>query len=86
VNSLESSEYWWNHEPFAAPAGSASDCGTKKEGFEVIRTRGSHHFLQHHEGRATVVPVHAGETMGPGLLAKILRDCDLTRRQFQALL
>jgi predicted RNA binding protein YcfA (HicA-like mRNA interferase family) len=58
----------------------------KKEGFEVIRTRGSHHFLQHRDGRGTIVPVHAGETMGPGLLAKILRDCDLTRRQFQELL
>jgi len=28
------------------------------------------------------VPVHAGEIIGPGLLAKILRDCDLTREQF----
>jgi predicted RNA binding protein YcfA (HicA-like mRNA interferase family) len=25
-----------------------------------------------------VVPVHAGETLGPGLLKKILRDCKLT--------
>jgi hypothetical protein len=28
---------------------------------------------------------HAGETLGPGLLARILRDCDLTREQFDAL-
>jgi len=33
-----------------------------------------------------VVPVHAAETIGPGLLVKILRDCELTREQFQALL
>jgi predicted RNase H-like HicB family nuclease len=26
-----------------------------------------------------VVPVHAGETIGPGLLAAILRDCELER-------
>ena len=39
-------------------------------GFEVIRTRGSHRFLRHPDGRATVVPVHAGETIGAGLLAE----------------
>ena len=46
-------------------------------GFEVIRVRGSHHFLRHEDGRVTVVPVHASETIGPGLLSKILRDCKL---------
>ena len=50
----------------------------KRLGFETIRTRGSHHYLQHPDGRATVVPVHAGEDIGRGLLAKILRDTDLT--------
>lgn len=58
----------------------------KKAGFEVIRVKGSHHFLRHQDGRSTVVPVHSGETIGPGLLAKILRDCDLNREQFQKLL
>ena len=48
-------------------------------GFQVIRTRGSHRFMRHPDGRATVVPVHAGETIGPGLLARILRDCDVSR-------
>ena len=55
-------------------------------GFSVIRVKGSHHFLRHGDGRATVVPVHAGETLGPGLMAKILRDCDLTREQFETFL
>jgi len=58
----------------------------KKAGFEVLRIKGSHHFLRHQDGRSTVVPVHSGETIGPGLLAKILRDCDLSREQFQKLL
>ena len=48
------------------------------KGFAVVRVKGSHHFLRHPDGRCTVVPVHAGETIGPGLLAKILRDCELT--------
>jgi predicted RNA binding protein YcfA (HicA-like mRNA interferase family) len=55
-------------------------------GFAVVRTRSSHHFLRHPDGRTTVVPVHAGETIGPGLLSKILRDCGLTREEFAALL
>lgn len=58
----------------------------KKAGFEVVRIKGSHHFLRHQDGRTTVVPVHAGETIGPGLLSKILRDCELTREQLQKLL
>ena len=58
----------------------------KKAGFQVMRSKGSHHFLRHQDGRTTVLPVHAGETIGPGLLSKILRDCDLTREELQALL
>ena len=58
----------------------------KKAGFEVVRIKGSHHFLRHTDGRTTVVPVHAGETIGPGLLSKILRDCELTRDEFLALI
>jgi predicted RNA binding protein YcfA (HicA-like mRNA interferase family) len=49
-----------------------------KAGFRVLRVKGSHHFLRHEDGRTTVVPTHSGETIGPGLLHKILRDCQLT--------
>jgi predicted RNA binding protein YcfA (HicA-like mRNA interferase family) len=52
-------------------------------GFEVVRTRGSHHFVKHPDGRSTVVPVHAGETIGRGLMAKIHRDVELTREELQ---
>ena len=58
----------------------------KKAGFEVVRVKGSHHRLRHAEGRVTVVPIHAGETMGPGLMASILRDVELTREEFLSLL
>ena len=57
----------------------------EKAGFVVVRTRSSHNFLRHPDGRTTLVPVHAGETLGPGLMSKILRDCDLTRDQFVSL-
>ena len=58
----------------------------ERGGFAVVRTRSSHHFLRHTDGRTTVVPVHAGETIGPGLMSKILRDCGLEREQFRTLL
>ena len=57
-----------------------------KIGFSVVRTRGSHRILQHPDGRVTVVPVHAGEAIGPGLLLKILADCELARDEFEKLL
>ena len=57
-----------------------------KAGFGVEKIKGSHHFLRHPDGRGTVLPAHAGETIGPGLLAAILRDCELDRDEFIALL
>jgi predicted RNA binding protein YcfA (HicA-like mRNA interferase family) len=50
----------------------------KQLGFSVLRIKGSHHFLRHQDGRSTVVPAHSGETIGPGLLRKILHDCQLS--------
>jgi predicted RNA binding protein YcfA (HicA-like mRNA interferase family) len=57
-----------------------------KCGFATIRRKGSHHFVRHEDGRSTVVPVHSGETLGPGLLHKILRDCQLSVESLQKLL
>ena len=53
----------------------------KRLGFDEIRVRGSHHYLRHPDGRSTVVAMHAGETIGPGLLSKILRDVEINREQ-----
>ena len=58
----------------------------QRAGFEITRSRGSHHFLRHPDGRVTTVPVHAGESIGPGLLSKILRDAKLSRSEFEELL
>ena len=54
----------------------------RRAGFGVVRIRGSHHFLQHADGRCTVVPVHAGEIIGPGLLNRILKDIEVSREDF----
>ncbi len=57
----------------------------KKLGFTVIRIKGSHHYLKHQDGRATVVPVHSNEDIGIGLLLKILRDIEITKEEFEKL-
>ena len=58
----------------------------QRAGFPIARVRGSHRFLRHADGRSTVIPAQSGETIGPGLTAKILRDCDLTAEQLTPLL
>ena len=58
----------------------------ERAGFTSVRIKGSHHRLAHRDGRKTVVPVHVGEAIGPGLLSRILRDCQLTRAELEALL
>jgi predicted RNA binding protein YcfA (HicA-like mRNA interferase family) len=40
----------------------------------VVRTRGSHRFLRHENGRVLVFAFHDRETIGPRMLAKILKD------------
>ena len=66
--------------------GAALPRALQRAGFKVIRTRGSHHVLRHEDGRTVVVPVHAAESIGPGLLGRILRDCDLSRDALRDLL
>jgi predicted RNA binding protein YcfA (HicA-like mRNA interferase family) len=55
-------------------------------GFQVLRQRGSHIYLKHPDGRATVVPVHKGESIGRGLVRKIMKDADLDQDDFLKLL
>jgi predicted RNA binding protein YcfA (HicA-like mRNA interferase family) len=46
-------------------------------GFVTVRQTGSHAFLKHPDGRATVVPIHPGEDIGRGLLRAILREAEI---------
>ncbi len=57
-----------------------------KVGFEIVRIKGSHHRIEHSDGRKTTIPVHGKETLGPGILLKILRDADMTRDDLLPLL
>lgn len=71
---------------YSSVTGKALISALKRAGFLVQRVKGSHHFVRHTDGRTTVVPVHSGESIGPGLLAKILRDVDLSREELEVLL
>jgi predicted RNA binding protein YcfA (HicA-like mRNA interferase family) len=71
---------------FPALSGKDLIAALRQGGFQIIRVRGSHHFVRHADGRSTVVPVHAGETIGTGLLGRILRDCKLSRDDLRKLL
>jgi predicted RNA binding protein YcfA (HicA-like mRNA interferase family) len=58
----------------------------EKEGFEIVRQKGSHLRLKHSDGRVVTVPVHPGQDIRRGLLRKILRDADITSHEFLDLL
>jgi predicted RNA binding protein YcfA (HicA-like mRNA interferase family) len=68
------------------PTGQEAVDALTRAGFRKMRQRGSHVFLKHPEGRATVVPIHSGEVLGPGIVSKILRDTELSRDEFYRLL
>jgi predicted RNA binding protein YcfA (HicA-like mRNA interferase family) len=50
----------------------------RRHGFEIDRQSGSHVILIRGDGRRVTVPVHAGKTLGKGLLRSIMSDADLT--------
>jgi predicted RNA binding protein YcfA (HicA-like mRNA interferase family) len=54
--------------------------------FKIVRKHGGHVVLKHPDGRFTVVPVHAGEEIGPGLLNKIIKDAGLSKEEFLKLI
>ena len=67
------------------PTGKELVRALERAGFVTERIRGSHHFLRHADGRATVVPLRA-RTLGLGLLRKILSDCGIMADQLSDLL
>lgn len=53
-----------------------------KMGFYEIRQKGSHIFFKHSDGRFTLVPHHGNEDVGKGLLRQILREIDVSPKEF----
>lgn len=51
-------------------------------GFKVIRSKGSHVFYRHTNGRTTTLPNHKGRDLSRPLIREILREIELTPEQF----
>lgn len=58
----------------------------KELGFQAKRQKGSHVFFQHPDGRTTLVSMHSGEDIGPGLLRRVLREIEMSPEDFLKLL
>jgi predicted RNA binding protein YcfA (HicA-like mRNA interferase family) len=54
----------------------------KKWGFEVARVEGSHHIMEHPDGRGTTVPVHTRD-VAKGTMGNIMQDTGLTAEQLR---
>ncbi len=51
----------------------------------MINSKGSHVRFKHKDGRRTVVPIHANEKLGCGLLRQILNQIDISREKYEEL-
>jgi len=51
-------------------------------GFENVRSRGSHFFYRHADGRTTTLPNHKGRDLSRSLIREIIREIELTPEQF----
>ena len=68
-----------------SPAGLVRALG--KQGWVVVVQKGSHAQLKHpSRGGRVTVPLHAGETIGPGLLRSILSQAGVTVEELRAVL
>jgi predicted RNA binding protein YcfA (HicA-like mRNA interferase family) len=54
----------------------------RRQGFELVRISGSHHYLER-QGFKTSVPVHGNQTLKIGTLRGILRDVQMSPAEFR---
>jgi predicted RNA binding protein YcfA (HicA-like mRNA interferase family) len=57
-----------------------------RQGFCVIRQKGSHVILINEQKTRIVVPVHPGKDLKPGLVRAIIREAGISREEFLKLL
>ena len=66
------------------PTGQEMVSFLQRQGFTLIRVRGSHHFMERVPHR-TSVPVHGSRTLKIGTLRSILRDVGISPSEFERL-
>ncbi|HLC93266.1 MAG TPA: type II toxin-antitoxin system HicA family toxin [archaeon] len=57
----------------------------EKIGFLRVHQVGSHVRYIHPDGRKTVVPVHGNEDIGIGILLEILKQAEISRKDYEKL-
>ncbi|MCW4024693.1 MAG: type II toxin-antitoxin system HicA family toxin [Candidatus Bathyarchaeota archaeon] len=58
----------------------------EKEGFKVIRQKGSHVILINDQKTRVVIPMHPGKDVKPGLSRAMLKEAGISRERFLKLL
>jgi predicted RNA binding protein YcfA (HicA-like mRNA interferase family) len=59
----------------------------RRLGWEIVVQKGAHAQLKHpSRGGRVTVPLHAGETIGPGLLRSVLSQAGVTVEELRAVL
>jgi len=58
----------------------------EKEGFKVIRQKGSHVIMINSRKTRIVIPVHPRKDIKPGLVRAILREAGISREKFLKIL
>jgi len=58
----------------------------ERQGFKVIRQKGSHIILINDEKNRIVIPMHPGKDLKPGLTRAILREAGISREKFLKIL
>jgi len=56
----------------------------ERQNFIKVRQSGSHAIFRHLDGRWTSIPIHQ-KTVGKGLLRKIIRDIQISPKEFKKL-
>ena len=51
----------------------------EKVGFQPVRQKGSHLFLEHLDGITTVLPIYSNKDLIVNLITKILKDAGISR-------
>jgi predicted RNA binding protein YcfA (HicA-like mRNA interferase family) len=64
------------------PSGKEMVSFLRRNGFELVRISGSHHYLKRQQLR-TSVPVHGNQALKIGTLRGILRDVQMSPAEFR---
>jgi predicted RNA binding protein YcfA (HicA-like mRNA interferase family) len=51
-------------------------------GFVLDHQKGSHQIWKHPDGRSTVLPVHAGQDLGKGLIRAIINEIGISMKDY----